>query len=408
MRRGGGFIGSVAAVLSVVVFGSLGAAGDVDDDVAVGKALFRRLWVPAPTRTDAADGLGPLFNARSCAACHADGGPALVKKDVDGARVIAGAVFRVSDVDGQTHPWYGRQLQTGAVPGLQPEAVARLVVTGAGSSGVRPDVRLLGPRLGPHFRLGPRVAPSLEASAMIGRVAEAALRERASAATQQALGLNGRPRILADARSGGAIGRFGWKASQADLVNQIADAFAYDLGLSSPLRPRPYGDCTPAQTACLAMPNGESPAFDGREISTAIVGKVAAYVRSLGASPAAASPDAEKLLAATGCSGCHAPHMPADDGTPIALYSDLLLHDMGAGLDDGVAEPGVRSSEWRTAPLVDLAPRAGQRRYLHDGRGATIAAAISWHDGEARSSRLAFEALSAAERSRLIRYLQSR
>ncbi len=384
---------------------ALAAAARADEaDTLVGRALFRRLWVPAPTRTDAADGLGPLFNARSCAGCHHDAGPSRIRRD-GAATFIEGAVFRVAGPGGARHPWYGRQLQTGSAPGLEAEARARLEI--APSGGVTPAVTLTGPPLGDGFHMGARVAPPLRGAALLDRVDEAAVLARASPEAQQRLGLAGRARLIAGAESKTRLGRYGWKASQPDLASQTADAFAIDLGLSSPLRPEPYGDCTPAQTACLAMPNGESAAFDGREISAAMLDMVVAYLGSLAPPPHAAPEDhGAALFAATGCAACHAPDMPASDGGTVTVFTDLLLHDMGPDLDDGIAEPGVASSLWRTAPLIDLVTAKGERRYLHDGRAASINEAVSWHGGEAAPARERFSRLSEADRSRLVTYLE--
>lgn len=399
----------VTALSLAAATGSLSVpARAADADALVGRSLFRRQWVPAPTRTDAADGLGPLFNARSCAGCHREAGPSRVRRDGDpAAAIIEGAVFRVAGPGGVPHPWYGRQLQTGSAPGIEAEARARLDVTPAG--GVTPSVTLNGPPLGDGFRAGPRVAPSLRGIALLDRVDEAAILARARPEMQRSLGIAGRARLLAAADGKPRLGRYGWKASQPDLAGQTADAFAIDLGLSSPLRPEPFGDCTPAQKACRAMPNGESAAFDGREISGAMLGMVVAYLGSL--APPGRAAEAEHgaaLFAASGCAACHAPAMPAVDGGSVAVFTDLLLHDMGTGLDDGVAEPGVSSSLWRTAPLIDLVTAKGARRYLHDGRAASIAEAVTWHGGEAAAARERFGRLSVEDRSRLTAYLEGR
>ena len=98
--------------------------------------------------------------------------------------------------------------------------------------------------------------------------------------------------------------------------------------------------------------------------------------------------------------------MPAEGGGTVAAFTDLLLHDMGPALDDGVGEPGVASAEWRTAPLVGMAPIGG-RRYLHDGRAATIDAAIRAHGGEASAALSRYLALSDNERQALAAYVES-
>ena len=128
-RRWGSNHASVFATLAgvmVVLLGGPAIAADDGLDAIAGRALFRRNWVPAPASVDGADGLGPLFNARSCVACHPAAGAAPIKRQTDGSVVIGGGAVRVAGPGGATHPWYGRQLQTEAVPGLKPEARVRL------------------------------------------------------------------------------------------------------------------------------------------------------------------------------------------------------------------------------------------------------------------------------------------
>jgi CxxC motif-containing protein (DUF1111 family) len=97
--------------------------------------------------------------------------------------------------------------------------------------------------------------------------------------------------------------------------------------------------------------------------------------------------------------------MPARGGGTVTVYSDLLLHDMGPDFDDGVGAPGVRPSQWRTAPLLALAPHPG-RRYLHDGRARTLDAAIRAHGGEAAGAAAAYGALDATAQARLVAFLE--
>ena len=146
--------------------------------------------------------------------------------------------------------------------------------------------------------------------------------------------------------------------------------------------------------------------YDGNELSPDILSLVAAYVRSLKAPTPSADKAGASLFAATGCAACHVPEMPAAGGGTVAVHTDLLLHDMGAALDDGVGEPGVASAEWRTAPLIAMAPGGG-RRYLHDGRAATVDAAIRAHGGEAGAAVSRYLALSDDERRALAAYVES-
>jgi CxxC motif-containing protein (DUF1111 family) len=110
-----------------------------------------------------------------------------------------------------------------------------------------------------------------------------------------------------------------------------------------------------------------------------------------------------RLFAETGCTACHAPSLPSTDGE-IAAYTDLLLHDMGESLDDGVGERGAVSSEWRTAPLIGMAETDG-RRYLHDGRAPTIDLAIRAHGGEAEAARAHYVGLGETERNALLDFV---
>jgi CxxC motif-containing protein (DUF1111 family) len=206
------------------------------------------------------------------------------------------------------------------------------------------------------------------------------------------------------------VGRYGWKAGNPTLDDQIADAFAREMGLSSALRPLPYGDCTALQADCLGAPSGagviaaNAAGSSGHELSDEMTGLVAAFVRSLPQGPANAE-EPPPAFAAAGCASCHVPALATLAGGTAMLLSDLLLHDMGPGLDDGAGEPGVSSAEWRTAPLVALSGKG--RRYLHDGSAGTIDAAIRAHGGEAAAAQKAYLALPETERDALLAYLET-
>lgn len=383
-----------AATLLILLSAPAGA--DELDPIA-GRALFNRQWIPAPSSTIASDGLGPLFNARSCVACHADGRGARVVSGLDSSRDIKGAVVRFGDVRGQTDPHYGQQLQTSSVPGLKSEGSARFLP--------HMTYNLDGPPLAPGINAGARLAPSLKGRANFEDISDEAILKIAAAQSASGGPLKGVARRLGK-DGNGAVGRFGWKAAQATLDDQIANAFALDIGMSSPRDPRPYGDCTPLQTECLAMPNGESAQFDGREISGGMLSLVAAYLRSLSAPLPSMNAKGAALFAKTGCAACHLPSLEGKNGTPVLSFSDLLLHDMGPALDDGVGEPGVASAQWRTAPLLDM--KYPGRRYLHDGRAATISEAVRAHGGEAREARKNYFELDGTSQRALNDYVKRR
>ena len=380
------------------------AAGESDP----GKTLFEQVWVAAPSSLDAVDGLGPLYNETSCAACHA--GPGLgaeFRVAPDGKIAATGLIARLGDGQGRPDPVYGAQLQNRAVPGLRPEG--HLVLDSPDQAGAPFHVGLELDRgaLAPATHLSLRRAPWLLGRGALARIDEAAVRALADPDDRDGDGISGRPRLVEE---GGAtrLGRFGWKAAEPDIADQAADAFSRDLGLSSPLVPSPTGDCTSAEPDCLAAPNGESPATDGKEVPSATLDAIAAYVASLDAATPALDPAGLSLFKSAGCAACHVPAMPATGGGMVTVFTDLLLHDMGPGLDDGVGEPGAASAEWRTAPLLGLhlVPRA-TRRFLHDGRAASLDAAIAAHGGEAAASRDRYAALPAADRARLVAFLES-
>ncbi len=120
-----------------------------------------------------------------------------------------------------------------------------------------------------------RLAPPLFGRAAFARVPDEEILKRVDPDDRDGDGVRGRAN-----RTAQGIGRYGWKAAKS-VEDQVAHAFAFDIGLSSPKQPLPYGDCTKFETACLAAANGESPLFDGREISGMMLGLVASYLETL-------------------------------------------------------------------------------------------------------------------------------
>ena len=205
--------------------------------------------------------------------------------------------------------------------------------------------------------------------------------------------VRGRLNVLADGR----IGRFGWKAQTATLVEFIADAFRDEIGSTNPLAAR---DLIRGCGASI-----DSPEADGVPLTS-----VAAFLNSIDppvpTAACLASPGAA-VFASVGCATCHTPTMfgPGNSGavpTTIRPYSDLLLHDMGAGLADGFVQGSASGREFRTMPLWRVSDRG---HFLHDGRAATILDAIMAHGGQASSAVAAFIALSPASRQALLDFL---
>lgn len=389
-----------------------------------GRSLFNQSWVVAPARDAQADGLGPLYNRLACVSCHGRNGRG-VAPEAPSERMQS-MLLRLS-VPGRTggggprpHPAYGDQFNEEAIPGVRPEgrAVLRWVESrrrlpdGTVVALRRPVVSFRELGYGPlgALRVSPRVGQQVVGMGLLDAVPESTL--RAMEAQAQPDGVRGRINHLA----GNAAGRFGHKANMPDLRAQIAGAFLGDLGITSPLHPEE--NCTAAQTACRRVPNGGRPELDaaGLEDVTFYLAHLAVPARRDEDDPRVR--DGERLFLAAGCASCHRPRLRTGDapgfprlaGLEIAPYTDLLIHDMGAGLADGRPDFQAGGRDWRTPPLwgIGLTRTIGEvERYLHDGRARSLDEAILWHGGEARPARRRFEHMSRAERAALLAFLGS-
>lgn len=390
--------------------------GEAQLRLLAGKALFDRVWVASPSSTLASDGLGPLYNARSCAACHPGGGAAAMP---DPGAAIIGLVVQVSvpGNDGaEPDPVYGRQIQTRAIAGHAAEAILGLdwaehevALSGAETARLRHPIPTLsdlayGPP-SPHLLTSLRRAPRLHGLGLVDAVPDAAILAAEDPEDRDGDGISGR----AGRDAAGRLGRFGWKATEPDLRHQAAAAFADDIGLSSGLRPGGWGDCTESQSACRLAPDGSGP--DGVEISAEMLDLVAGFTRDLAPSRPTGERDAQgaALFDSTGCSLCHRPQLGDGPEAPWA-YSDFLLHDMGPGLADHRPEGSASGQEWRTAPLWGMSspgPDGHPASFLHDGRARSPLEAILWHGGEAQPMRDRVVAMPPQDRAALIRFLES-
>jgi CxxC motif-containing protein (DUF1111 family) len=210
--------------------------------------------------------------------------------------------------------------------------------------------------------------------------------------------VSGRPNVRRDAQGRERIGRYGWKADVATLAQFVAEAFRNELGITSPLAP---SDLVPRGSDC-GGPTALAWDDDGTTIRA-----VTAYLASLPPpSPAPGSFNAagRALFSSIGCAACHTPTLRAGDGRDAPLYSDLLLHDMGPALDDGVIQGDARGKDWRTTPLWGLGARP---RFLHDGRATTIKDAILAHDGEGAEAAREFRRLMASDQAVLLEFLSA-
>lgn len=405
----------------------------------IGNGLFRRAWVAAPASAASADGLGPLYNARSCQRCHLKDGRGHPPAGPNDSAVSM--LLRLSVPSGgeagrnraAPEPVYGAQLQDFALPGHRAEGRLHIDYREtptmlAGGAAVRlraPSYRVAEPRYGPlHPRvvLSPRIAPPMIGLGLLEAIAEEDILARADPGDRDGDGISGRPNRVWSASLGRfAAGRFGWKAGQAALADQAAAAMAADIGVSNPLAPAPWGDCTRAQIACRETVHGA--AGGGFEAPEELMAPLVFYARHL-AVPARRGAGAPETLAGKrlfyriGCAACHVPkHATRADWPDEALagqliwpYTDLLLHDMGEGLADGGPEGAAAGREWRTPPLWGIGLTgtvSGHTFFLHDGRARNLTEAILWHGGEAETAREAFRALPPRDRAALLAFLNS-
>lgn len=418
-----------------------------------GGSFFRQAWLIAPSSTTLRDGLGPLFNARSCVGCHVRGGRGRPPGTPD--EPMMSMALRLSVPGDDPHvgvvpePTYGDQLQilgialtekAGLSPGdgsaeeYGPVAEGFPVVTydtrhGQYADGEAWELRVpsyrirdlaYGP-LHPDAMMSPRIAPPLPGMGLLDAIPHEAIAAAADPQDADGDGISGRINRVWDRTERRSVaGRFGWKASQPNLLQQAAAAFRNDIGITSALYPAE--SCTSAQAACLVARNGRGPGTP-HEISSATLASTTHFLRFLPVPRRRNADDPDvlhgrRLFRQIGCAACHVPRyvtgvvpgMPELSEQVIWPYSDLLLHDMGDGLADGRRDFEATGREWRTPPLWGLGWNkrvSGHETYLHDGRARSLSEAILWHGGEAEAARQGFVNLERSKRQALTAFLES-
>ncbi len=350
-----------------------------------GDREFGRAFAPA-------EGLGPVFNNASCASCHSG----------DGRGRIENALRRFGEAPDFAASLGGPQLQDRAIAGAEPE------------------------RLPAGYAVSVRLPPPVFGVGLIEAIPDSVILGYVDSLDADGDGVSGRPGYVTPPAfvpatepgggSGPVLGRFSRKAQVASLVHQVAGAYHEDMGITSDFLPVEVRN--PLASAAVAgadrVPDPEVPA--------ATVMAVVNYVRMLAPpAPGPATPEVARgavVFDSIGCARCHRPTMRTGPSSiralaqrDVTLYSDLLLHDMGAGLADDRADGAASGREWRTAPLWGLRLMRqflnGDAFLLHDGRARSIEEAILLHGGEAQGARDRFAAL-AADRSALLAFVGSR
>jgi CxxC motif-containing protein (DUF1111 family) len=338
-------------------------------------AAMARFQVGAREFSDsesAAQGLGPLFNANSCAQCHnvpMPGGAGLMR------------VTRASCPDGGTE-----QNTLVHVFSTRPDL---------GAASVRSDCAVV---------VTERRTTSLMGAGLIEAIADD---EIEALAARQPRELAGRPAYVLDVASGRErVGHFGWKAQHATLETFAGDAYLNELGITNELFPEEV-----APNGNMGLLAAMDPTPDP-EAEPGALNKLADFMRLL-ASPVARERDAEaesgsQLFEQIGCQNCHfagyvtkSPDA-ALDRRSVPLYSDLLLHDVGTG--DGIAQADANEHELRTPPLWGV---RNAQIWLHDGRAHSMDEAIRMHAGQATSVTNSYVGLAPEERAAVIAFLNS-
>ncbi len=405
----------------------------------LGKAIFEKFWVSSPSSTQASDGLGPLYNARSCHSCHLRNGRGQPPHDGDATSFVLRLAIPPHDRGEREKglnfpdPIYGAQIQDLAVGGLNAEGQVLVkyndvnVVLDDGTSVTlrQPAYSVAklnyGP-LSPETTLSPRIAQPLMGMGLIEAIAPTDILSGADPDDADGDGISGRPAWI-DEGGKQKLGLFGWKAQHATVRSQAAAALNTDIGISSPDQPGAHGDCTSAQEECLDLPDGVQPRLGQTEAPDPVMDILTAYT-SLLAVPARRNVSDRQVLRGkqqfyqAGCAACHRPKFvtrrdAADNARAFQLiwpYSDFLLHDLGAGLADGQQVGEADGREWRTPPLWAIGLSGvvnGRNFYLHDGRARTLEEAILWHGGEAEASKNVYMSMEKTNREALIRFLES-
>jgi CxxC motif-containing protein (DUF1111 family) len=332
-------------------------------------------------------GLGPLFVSTSCASCHAGDGK--------GHPFTTLTRFGQSDASGNQFLSHGApQLQDRAIPGHEPEQVP----AGATFSKFTP--------------------PANTGDGFLEAVSDADILAIADADDNDGDGISGVPNWIAlkpylapregsVTKGGKYIGRFGKKAGAYSLLQQTAGAYNQDMGITSSYEP--FDTYTG---------NNIEP-----EVTNQTLQDVVFYLRALKAPVPrnASDPDVvrgKELFIQSDCGKCHVPELKTGASDIAALshktfypYTDLLMHDMGSGLDDGYTEGVAKSAEWRTPPLWGLGlskiSQGGTYYLLHDGRAKSIEEAIALHGGEASKSRDKYNTLPEADKKKMVKFLES-
>lgn len=391
----------------------------------LGDLDFEAVFVTAPSIVNS--GLGPIFNNSSCISCHPRDGRAKFPSDINSR---SGLLLRISKSGitstGSPYPvsGFGTQIQHHAIFGYQPEAKIQvsytpIIETFADGTQIvlqKPIYTLIEPytELPSNIMISPRLGTPIFGLGLLECISESDILANQDVEDSDGDGISGRANYVYDNISASyKLGRFGWKANTATIIEQCAMAYLEDMGITSPYF---------AQETGQGQSNGTDGLDDDPEIDLQTLEQVAFYCKTLGV-PASRNHDwynvkmGAKLFEEIGCAKCHIPKqqtgyspIEALSNQTIYPYTDLLLHDMGENLADNRPDFLANGREWKTRPLWGIGLTYvvnGHTHFMHDGRAKNLTEAILWHGGEAESSKNNFKSLDAQNRQYLLDFLNS-
>jgi CxxC motif-containing protein (DUF1111 family) len=377
---------------------------------AEGKTLFEHQWQPNDPLAHG-DGLGPLFNAKSCVTCHFQGG-------VGGAGTNQFNVMSFEVLPTRRDPrTHGGTVHAFAVDPVSKETVSQLHQSFPVEKGSRQVVQNCSVQQADFDPVRTQAVntPALFGDGWIDRISPKAIQHNllkqmvVNSAKEYQLVFSavpaGRVHVLPDGR----VGKFGWKAQFATLEEFVAAACSNELGLGTPYseQARPFHNKAEATKVDPDLDRGQFKAL------VAFVDTLPKPVEALPDDPAgrAAAVHGKELFTKVGCAVCHTPDLGGVNG----VYSDFLLHT----LDDPNSTAGdpyaplpdvpfpadeAKPSEWKTPPLWGVADSAP---YMHDGAAPTLKAAILRHNGDGKGVTEAFRKLSAPDQEAVLAFLRT-
>jgi CxxC motif-containing protein (DUF1111 family) len=379
-----------------------------------------------------ADGLGPRMNLDSCKGCHSQpatgGSSPAINPQVDFAVKLGGrdTVPSFLSLDGPV-----REARFVRNADGTPDGGVHALFTVSGREEAGP-CKLDQPDFAREMANGNvvfRIPTPTFGAGLMEMIPDSAILEnrQTNAAAKAALGIRGRANFHLAGRTvtgqsnnngnDGTVARFGWKAQNKSLLMFSGEAYNVEMGITNPLFMTERDENSKCNYA--SNPNSFTDP-DGGGISS--IEKFSFFMRFLAPpTPSATTPggaasitNGKAIFNSVGCVQCHTASFTTGNSVvaalrykPVPLYSDLLVHDMGTGLADGVSQGEANGQQFRTAPLWGL----GQRIYfLHDGRASDLIAAIQAHASAGSEGSLtvsAYNALSEQRKQDLLNFLRS-